>query len=238
MYKIDTKNMTIKQIWQYGKERGSKFYSPYISDVDYIAKNHYIVHSRGIVSINGKPSNSPAGLSNGNVKLKSDTVELLNDKIIFEIVLPTNNYRVEKMSIYNDTNLELGKAKRLGTLGKTKSNKTTISIIKNSKNIDKIAKKYDIKLSKEEDRLVFSGRFKRKNNVNVVLYKNLISKYYNVRVSKHPYTALCIDIFTEKENEQGINVTKYINSEGLKGNYSVFVEIDGVLYNTEKYIKF
>lgn len=238
MYKIDTKNMTIKQVWQYGKERGSDFYSPYISDVDYIAKNHYIVHSGGIVNVDGKPSNNPAGLSIGNVKLKSDTVELLDDKVIFEIVLPTNNYRVEKMSIYNDTSLKLGKAKRLGTLGKTEPSKTTIGIIKNSKNIDEISKEHDIKISKEEDRLVFSGRFKRENNVNIVLYKNLTSKYYNVRVSKHPYTALCIDIFTEKENKQGINVTKYINSDGLKGNYSVFVEIDGVLYNSGKYVKF
>lgn len=238
MYKIDTKNMTIKQVWQYGKERGSDFYSPYISDVDYIAKNHYIVHSGGIVNVDGKPSNNPAGLSNGNVKLKSDTVELLDDKVIFEIVLPTNNYRVEKMSVYNDTSLEFEKAKRLGTLGKTEVSKTAVGIIKDSKNIDEIAKEHDIKISKEEDRLVFSGRFKRENNVNIVLYKNLTSKYYNVRVSKHPYTALCIDIFTEKENEQGINVTKYINSDGLKGNYSIYVEIDGVLYSTGKYVKF
>ena len=34
MYKIDTDKMTIEQIWEYGKERGSEFYSPYISDVE------------------------------------------------------------------------------------------------------------------------------------------------------------------------------------------------------------
>ena len=33
------KEMTIEQIWQYGKELGSKFYSPYISDVDYFEDN-------------------------------------------------------------------------------------------------------------------------------------------------------------------------------------------------------
>ena len=31
--------MTIEQVWQYGKERGSEFYSPYISDVDYLDSN-------------------------------------------------------------------------------------------------------------------------------------------------------------------------------------------------------
>lgn len=238
MYKINKKNMTIEQIWEYGKERGSDFYSPYISDVDYLSKNHYIVHSGGIVKEDGKPSNQPAGLSTGNIALKSDTVELLNDKVIFELVLPTNNYRVEKMNIYNDTKLELGKAKRVGTLGKTKVTSKKYGIINNTKNIKSIAKKYNIKLTKEEDRLVFSGRFKRTNNVNVILYKNLKSNYYKVKVSKHPYTALCVDIFTEEENKNGINITKYINKEGLKGKYSIYIEIDGVIYQTKEYVRF
>ena len=238
MYKINKKNMTIEQIWEYGKERGNDFYSPYISDVDYLSKNHYIVHSGGIVKENGKPSNQPAGLSTGNIELKSDTVELLNDKVIFELVLPTNNYRVEKMNIYNDTKLELGKAKRVGTLGKTNATSKKYGIINNPKNIKNITKKYNIKLSKEEDRLVFSGRFKRTNNVNVILYKNLKSNYYKVKVSKHPYTALCVDIFTEEENKNGINITKYINKEGLKGKYSIYIEIDGVIYQTKEYVNF
>lgn len=46
--------MTIEQVWEYGKERGSEFYSPYISDVDYLDKDHYIVHSGGIVYIEWK----------------------------------------------------------------------------------------------------------------------------------------------------------------------------------------
>ena len=50
MYKIDTNKMTIEQVWEYGKERGSSFYSPYISDVDYINKDHYIVHSGVIIA--------------------------------------------------------------------------------------------------------------------------------------------------------------------------------------------
>ena len=54
MYKINTDDMTIEQIWEYGKERGSEFYSPYISDVDYLAENYYIIHSGGIVYQNGE----------------------------------------------------------------------------------------------------------------------------------------------------------------------------------------
>ena len=236
MYKIDTDKMTIEQVYEYGKERGYKFYSPYISDVDYLEKDHYIIHSGGIVyDENGHISNQPAGFVKASA-LVSDTVEVLNDEVIYELVLPTNNYRVEKQSLYNDTNLELKKGKELGSLGKTKVIKEKKGIVKSNK-IDKEYKKHQIKLTKEKDRLSISGLFKLTDEVNIILYKNLNSKYYHVNVSKKPYTALCVNVFTEEETKNGINITRFINDEGLKGKYSIYIEINGKIYNTEKYIK-
>ncbi len=237
MYEINTDDMTIKQVFEYGKERGSDFYSPYISDVDYLDKDHYIVHSGGIVYVDGKNSNQPAGFSK-NTTLKSDTVELLNDEVIFEIVLPTNNYRVEKQSLYNDSEFKLGKAERIGSLGKTKETETKVGVLTKVKDIDEKYKKYNINFTKEEDRLVFKGQFKRGQNVNVILYKDFKAVYYKQSISKKPYTALCVDIFTEEENKNGLSITRYINSEGLNGKYSIYVEIDGILYNTKEYVEF
>ena len=235
MYKIDTNNMTIEQIYEYGKERGSEFYSPYISDVDYLDENHYIIHSGGIVYVDGKNSNQPAGLG-GADKLVSDTVEILNDEIIFEIVLPTNNYRVEKMNFYDNVSYELGSAKRLGSLGTTKTTKVKKGFILNSKKINEEYNSHNISFNLEEDRLVFNGLFKKGTNVNIILYKDMNLNIYKVPISKKPYTALCVDIFTEEENEKGITVTKYINKEGLKGKYKIYLEVDGTVYNTNKYI--
>jgi len=237
MYKIDTKNMTIEQIFEYGKKRGSNFYSPYISDVDYLAESHYIIHSGGISYKDGKVLNVPAGLGYADT-LKSDTVELLDDEVIFEIVLPTNNYRVEKMSFYDNYSFNLESGKRKGTLGKTKISKKRFGFIVNAKKQDDNYKKHDISLVKEEDRLVFKGQFKKDSTVNVILYKMGSTLVYNMPISKKPYTALCVDVFTEEENENGIVVTKYINSHGLKGVYSVYVEIDGEIYTTSYTVKF
>lgn len=237
MYKIDTENMTIEQVFEYGKEKGSSFYSPYISDVDYLDKNHYIIHSGGIVYVDGKNSNQPAGFSKG-AKLVSDTVELLNNEVIFEIILPTNNYRVEKMSLYSESeNFTLGKANRLGSLGKTDITKKKVGPIINSKKIDDEYSKYNIELSKEVDRLVVTGTFQKSDKVNIILYQNLISNYYYTRISKKPYTALCVDLNTE-EDSNGLRITKYINQEGLKGKYSIYLEINGNLYNTNSYVEF
>ena len=230
--------MTIEQIWQYGKERGSSFYSPYISDVDYLAKNHYIVHSGGIVSVNGKPSNQPAGLSTGNIKLKSDTVELLNNKVVYELVLPTNYYRVEKMKIYNENDFSLGNGERLGELKKTDVTKTQFLGLDKAKKIDEEYKSHNVKFTKEEDRLVLTGRFQVKTDVKVILYRNMFSKVYNFRVNKKPYTALCIDVFSEDENENGLVISRYINKTGLYGKYSIYLDINGTLYNTGEVVDF
>lgn len=238
MYKIDTDEMTIEQVWEYGKERGSEFYSPYISDVDYLAKDHYIVHSGGIVYVDGKNSNQPAGFSK-NAELLSDTVELLDDEVIFEIKLPTNNYRVEKMSLYyEDENFKIEDAERIGSLGETKIDDKKITLNIFAKKIDDTYKSHNISITKEIDRLIVKGQFKRTDTVNIVLYKNITANYYNFKISKKPYTALCVDIFTEEETKNGIVVTKYINEDGLNGKYAVYIEINGTLYNTNEYVEY
>lgn len=236
MYKIDTEKMTIEQVWEYGKERGSEFYSPYISDVDYLDKDHYIVHSGGIVYVDGKNSNQPAGLG-GADKLVSDTVEILNDKVIFEIKLPSNNYRVEKMSLYSKDTFELKEADVKGSLGETKVDKTRFGFITKAKKIDKEYKNHDIEITNEEDRIEVKGRFKRGTAVKVLLYQNGKIKEYEIPISKKPYTAMCVDIFTEEENKNGIVVTKYINKENLSGKYSIYLQINDTIYKTEKYIE-
>ncbi len=237
MYKIDTDKMTIEQVWEYGKERGSSFYSPYISDVDYLKENHYIVHSGGIVYKDGKNSNYPAGLG-GADKLVSDTVELLNNEVIFEIVLPTNNYRTEKMSLYvSNKNYEFKNSKELGSLGETEISNVKFGPILNAIKMDEKYKSHEINITEEKDRLVVNGRFKKEDKVEIILYSNLKQLVYDFPVTKKPYTALCVDLFTEEENKNGISVTKYVNKEGLSGAYSVYIKINNNLYDTALVLK-
>lgn len=237
IYDIDTAAMTIKQVWQYGKERGHEFYSPYISDVDYLGKDHYIVHSGGIVYVDGKISNSPAGFSK-NAEKYSTTVEILDDEVIFEITLPTNMYRTEKMPLYGNSEFALINAKRLGTLGKTKITDERKGIPKGAISPDEEYNSYNITLTNEEDRLVINGTFNKEKEVNVWLYKDFSIKEYFVRVSRRPYTALCIDIFSTEETDTTIEVNKYINKEGLLGKHSIYIEIGDKLYNTGKVVDF
>ena len=62
---------------------------------------------------------------------------LLNNKVIFELTLPTNNYRVEKMPLYIDSEFKLGKANYLGTLGETKVTETKKGKVSSKENIER-----------------------------------------------------------------------------------------------------
>lgn len=48
-YEIDEEHMTVRQIWEYGRERGSEFYSPIVSDVDYLHSTDNRLVMPGIV---------------------------------------------------------------------------------------------------------------------------------------------------------------------------------------------
>ena len=109
------------------------------------------------------------------------------------------------MSLYleNDS-FKLSKAERVGSLGETEVTNSELGFILNSKDFKDIEEEHNIGITKEVDRLVFTGKFKRGTDVNVILYKNGTKNIYNVSISKRPYTALCVDIFTEEETKEEV----------------------------------
>lgn len=234
IYKINTDNMTIEQTWQFGKELGAKFYSPYISDVDYLNKNNYLILSGGNASKDGNYLNVPAGLEEVDT-LRSTLVEVKNNKVIFEMVLPTNNYRAEKLSLYSDNSYYLNEATLLGNMGETQTDKN-INVWFN-KDIDETYLSKKIEIYKEIDRIVFKGTFDKDDEVAIILNGVFSRKTYNVRISTKPYTAMCVDIFNEN-NKNGITVNKYINDIGLKGKYYIFVKINDTIYDPNIYVQY
>lgn len=236
IYHINTIDKTIEQVWEYGKDRGSEFYSPYISDVDYLGEDHYLIHSGGINTVDGEPGNEPAGLENVD-SMNSITTEVKNDEVIFEMNLPTNLYRAEKMDLYSNSVFKLGAGSRLGNMGETEQDGTTKSVLF-AKGINDEYKKHDIQITKETDRLVVTGTFQRGDEVEIILDSIFDKKAYQLVVSKHPYTAMCVDIFTEEETENGISVTKYINSENISGKKYIYIKINGTIYDTNQYVIF
>ena len=239
MYRIDNNSKTIEQIYQYGKERGSDFYSPYISDVDYLEKGHYLISSGGIVKKDGEAQNQPAGVLDAD-ELLSDTVEQKNGETIFEIILPTNTYRAEKMPVYyeDQEGLKTGKAEKLGKMLQSNANNVEYGLMSSSKKMDDNYHSHNIKLNAEEDRLAISGDFAEDSGFEVILTKGFEKRFYKFRASKEAHAALCVSTFIEETDGDIITVERYINSEGLSGLYNIYIKLGDTIYDTGKSIKF
>lgn len=107
IYNIDENNKTVKQDWQYGKERGKELYSSFVSDVDYLGENHYLIDFGGqYKDDNGTVYDhiyTDAKIKNASNKTTT-LIEILNDKVIFEAILygnsNSNSYKAERKDIY------------------------------------------------------------------------------------------------------------------------------------------
>lgn len=238
IYRLNTDEMTIEQIYEYGKELGSSFYSPYISEVDYLGENHYLIHSGGMGSVNGVPMNQPAYFT-PEAKLEAKTVEVLKNQVITTLDFPTQFYRVQKMSLYSSGfNYNLEPGTRLGTLGQTPTLKLDINGLWKAKELP--ANDYHLTFNQESDRLIFNAQFKEGQKVKLILSKLGDQRVYDIRVSKTSYSAMCIDLFNASDVNDGdlLSVTNYINAEGLSGTYQLYIQIDGNVYKINQKVTF
>ncbi len=56
-YEIDRETMTVRQLWEYGREYGSELYTPFIGDADYLPNGNRLVTFGGITrTLDGEPS--------------------------------------------------------------------------------------------------------------------------------------------------------------------------------------
>ena len=228
-YKINTDDMTIQQVWQYGKERGQEFFSQYICNVEYYKEGHYMVHSGGIQYYGKDASEQFAALMQDDpmVKTRSITVEVLDDEVMLELEVEGNFYRAEKLRLYHDgDNLPLCQGKRLGHMGITKESDTLIPMESCHEMLPHI---YEASLEEEDDRFTLKATFESGQLVMLMLEQGEEEHGYFISTAKTPFAALCCGTFIEKDARK---ITCSINKNGLKGIYDVRVIVDDKKYET------
>ncbi len=227
-YEIDRKNMTIRQKWQYGKERGEEVFSPNISNIDYYGEGHYLVHFGSNGHVNGKVcTRTPmAHLGEGEVVFNSVSVELLNDEVMYELHLPASYFRAKKLPPYcEEETLTFGPGKQLGHLGVTEEFGTEPPAEEGGEAPDA----YGIEIREENDRFILHGRFENGQIVMVILENGEERHKYFVPTTKHAFSSICVGTFIEHD-ERIVNYP--INKEGLNGTYRVKVLVDEKIYET------
>ena len=234
-YSIDRENMTIEQVYQFGKEIGAEFYSPYISNVDYYGEGHYMVHSGGHAKAGGEILNIPGPLYDGEETLiyKSMTYELLNGEIKYYLEISDNYYQAKRIQLYSEnTSYRTGRGLVVGELAKTEAYtgivETKFSLF------DTVPELYGLSLIKEDDRLEIEGEF----DADDVIYLRLLSDdeeiVYYIPTSQTDFTAMCT---VTLRGDQRF-VTYYINETDLQGNFQIFIVINGREYNTYQHVTF
>ncbi len=235
IYKIDTEKMEIKQVWQYGKERGSEFYSPYISNVDYYGEGHYMIHSGGIATYRGKHTDGLGAMllnkyneEHIHLTLESITVEVQNDEVKYELKVQGGNYyRSRRLSLYDETtNFSLGKGEFLGGFGVTPE----VGFKVKFKDIEGgVPSKHNVSLVLEEDRLALRATLREGSEVFLELKGEKESKFYSVPTVVHDVTAACVSFEEQSDNDFQF----YVSREGLSGEFKIYLNIDNNRYDTQ-----
>lgn len=94
-YSIDEEAMTIRQIWQYGKERGNSTYSPIVSDVDYLPQKNNVLFSSGRCDFDEQ--NMRGGRI---VELNYTTQEVVFEAFVQGGYFDLQFHRTERLEIY------------------------------------------------------------------------------------------------------------------------------------------
>lgn len=225
-YRIDTEKMEIEQIWQYGKERGADFFSPYICNVEYYNEGHYMVHSGGIGYEDGKPCDGfavmdamdPVKSKEHTYTFNSITCELVDDEVVLELHVPANCYRAEKLPLYYaGETIELGKGVVLGGLIETKSTKMKVKAEETGR---LLPAEFRAKIVEEDDRFLVNGFFEENTIAQVLLVKGVDIIRYNIDTVPKHFQAMCVGTFQKADSRE---VDTFINKTGLSGEYQVKV---------------
>lgn len=227
-YRIDTDKMEIEQTWQYGKERGAEFFSTYICNVEYYGEGHYMVHSGGIGTFKGEACNKPPVQFRGDdeqyTAFNSITVEIKDDTVVYEMQVPANYYRAEKLPLYcKEDVLTFGKGELLGTLGVTEQFET----LPDTEPGGIVPDKYNLKLAQEKDRLVIKGTFEKGQLVMLMLEGDTTHAYF-IPTTKRPFLAMCVGTFLEADDRA---VEFPVSFETLSGKFKVSLIVDELKYD-------
>jgi len=95
-YKIDEENMTIQQVWSYGKGRGEETYSRIVSKVNYHSNENTVLFTPGAVNFNGNRGKV--------VEVNHITGEVLFEASVVPPVAPFNIafHNVQRVELYGN----------------------------------------------------------------------------------------------------------------------------------------
>lgn len=148
-----------------------------------------------------------------DVTVKDETIEKDNFSIKFDRPV----YNCKNLPLYANDLYTLDHGVRLGKLGVSETIKDYL-LLKTNDNTE-VMNKYNIKLYKDVYGLKVSGNFSKKDKVEIILDNVLDKKAYKMITND-------------------ATSSRYINEDGIKGKYYIYLNINGEVYKLYKYVTF
>ncbi|MCD7819543.1 MAG: aryl-sulfate sulfotransferase, partial [Lachnospiraceae bacterium] len=103
-YHIDTENMTIEQVWSYGKDRGEEWYSSFISGADYLDEDTYWITSGSNSYDADTDTYDLTVAASGTAELCTYIDMVIGDELVYELTVPAQTYRSFRAALYTEEN--------------------------------------------------------------------------------------------------------------------------------------
>lgn len=236
-YQVNLDDMTIEQVFEYGKERGKEWYSEWISGVTCLdEKSDHLLVTSGAHLTDKETGNcdyGPVDSLNKNLEKSSMITEIKDGKQIFELNIHSFStssltYRSTRHSLYQNQKEHDWEEEGiyLGSLGVTEE--ADVSIDLNQLSRKEMPKEWT--LSYDPVRLTLSGSYELEEGENeardayLILENKSEKMYYKIG---------------QNVSNQIVNMNGWVSPEGLKGkNYSITIVIGDICYETGKEITF
>jgi len=230
-YEIDTSLRTITQLFEKGEELNSQFYSVYHTDVNVLENDYLLVNSGSNISVDDVVSNTYPTIYDGDLELliKSRVVVFDNDTVLYNAIGDTLIASTALVDFSKNIDVKFGintSSNQKVTPASDEVNDIDTSLF------DLIPNRYHLEVYKETDRLVIIGDFKDDEEVYISIENETKKFGYRVLTRKNSLLSLYDESYTNKP------ISFYINEEGLKGEYNIFITVNGQKFNTYKKVYF
>lgn len=234
IYRIDTEEMTIEQIYEYGKERGPEWYSDWISGVvslDGTQNQLWITAGSNLYSPDEESYDyGPTGMMTPGLIKSTHIDQVSNGELIFEMKISGDSYasltyRSFRMPFYTQgAGLDVTQTGEvLGNLGQTAEADVQISF-EGVKSLEGEGWNFTL----DDTKMSLSGTYKTQTSADALGEGYLVLKDGET-VKAYSLTQNA----TDGEEETSVSVTGWVSNVGLEGStYDIYLVLDGVTYQT------
>lgn len=229
VYRINTEAKTVEQVWDFGKDLGSSFYSTYMGDLTVYGEAHYGIHSGGSAYIEGKAIDMPGVLKkdlDDRTQLSATTIEMKQGKQVLKLVMDMNSYQARRIALQDEREqLVFGKGEKLGNFAPTEEFPVEMDTI----DAGMITDDYNLNFGYDGERLFIRGDFLKGEMVMLHLKSEEETHTFYIQSTRRPFYTMCFFTFGDGDARP---VEWPITVADFNGLYKMTLTINDKTYST------